>query len=149
MNKTIHRNNNKSFPRGVYFKNMLKLPSLFAAWPFWTSYTKSHNMKTLVILSHSWSPFLPLTCFMENINFRGSLWRFLEYLLEKKLLPDYPCKSHDHDHQWADFVMAWLLKDKRKCEHNVVRLVFVYILLSTCLWVHIALAINRPDILVM
>ncbi len=20
--------------------------------------------------------------------------------------PDYPCKLHDHDHQWADLVMA-------------------------------------------
>ncbi len=40
----------------------LKLPSLFAAWHFWTFHTKSHNMKALVILNHSWSPFLPLTC---------------------------------------------------------------------------------------
>ncbi len=39
----------------------LKLPSLFAAWLFWTFPTKSHNMKALVILSHSWSPFLSLT----------------------------------------------------------------------------------------
>ncbi len=36
----------------------LKLPSLFAAWLFWTLHNKSHNMKALVILSHSWSPFL-------------------------------------------------------------------------------------------
>ncbi len=34
----------------------LKLPSLFAAWFFWTIHNKSHNMKALVILSHSWSP---------------------------------------------------------------------------------------------
>ncbi len=27
---------------------------------------------------------------------------------QKKLLLDNPCKSHDHDHQWADLVMAWL-----------------------------------------
>ncbi len=40
----------------------LKLPSLFAAWLFRTFHTKSHNMKALVILSHSWSPCLPLTC---------------------------------------------------------------------------------------
>ncbi len=25
-----------------------------------------------------------------------------------KLPPDYPCKPYDRDHQWADFVMAWL-----------------------------------------
>ncbi len=73
-------------------KEAFKLHSLFAAWPFWTYHTKSHNMKALVILSHSWSPFLPLT---------------------------------------------W------KCEHNVVKLVFVYILLSKCQWVHLALAIKN------
>ncbi len=38
--------------------------------------------------------------------FCGSLCGLLEYFLEKKLLPDYPCKSHDHDHQWADLVIA-------------------------------------------
>ncbi len=42
--------------------NKLKLPSLLAAWPLWTFHTKSHNMKAFVIQSHSWSPFLPLTC---------------------------------------------------------------------------------------
>ncbi len=40
--------------------------------------------------------------------------------------PDYPCKSYDHDHQWADLVMAWLSKDKRKCEHKVVRFVWEF-----------------------
>ncbi len=43
---------------------------------------------------------------MENKNFCGSLCGLLEYFLEKKLLSDYPGKSHDHDHQWAVFVMA-------------------------------------------
>ncbi len=55
------------FPCVVYLncrtkQLLLKLPSLFAAWPFWTFHTKSHNMKALVILIHSWSPFLPLIC---------------------------------------------------------------------------------------
>ncbi len=27
----------------------------------------------------------------------------------EKLSSDYPLKSHDHDHQWAVLVMAWLL----------------------------------------
>ncbi len=44
----------------------LKLPSLFAAWFFWTFHNKSHNNKALVILSHSRSPFLPLTCMNEK-----------------------------------------------------------------------------------
>ncbi len=36
----------------------LKLPSLFAAWLFWTFHNKSHNMKAFVILNHSWLPLL-------------------------------------------------------------------------------------------
>ncbi len=83
--------------RTTYTSSKLKLPSLFDAWLFWTFHTKSHNMKALVILSHSWSPFLPL------------LRVFPEYFLEKKLPLDYPCKSNDHDYQWAVLVMAWLL----------------------------------------
>ncbi len=43
--------------------------------------------------------------------------------MRKKLPSDYPCKSHDHDHQWAYLVIARLPLDKRKCEHKVVRLV--------------------------
>ncbi len=57
----------------------LKLPSLFTAWLFSPLHFKSHNMKALVILSHSGLPFS---------------W-------EKKLPPDYLWKTHDHDHQWA------------------------------------------------
>ncbi len=61
---------------------LLKLPSLFAEWLVWTFHTKSHNMKAWVILSHSWSSFLPLTC--GKMNFCGSLCGLLEYFLEKK-----------------------------------------------------------------
>ncbi len=49
----------------------LKLPSLFAAQRFSTFHTKSHNMKALVILSHSWSPFLPIICLY------GKKWTFV------------------------------------------------------------------------
>ncbi len=62
---------------------LLKLPSLFAAWFIWTFHNKSHNMKALVILSHSWSPFLPLTCLNGKKNFCGSLCTHLEYFLKK------------------------------------------------------------------
>ncbi len=65
-------------------------------------------MKALVILSHSWSPMPPHTVDMEKKNFCGYLCHLMEYFREKKIPPDYPCKSHDHDHQWADLVMAWL-----------------------------------------
>ncbi len=129
---------------------VLKLPSLFAAWLIWIFHTKSHNMKALVILSHSWSPFLPPTCLRGIIErLWVSVWPSGFIFVRKKLPSDYPCKSHDHAHQWAVLVMAWLLYDKRKCEHNIVRLVCVYILRSACQWVHMALAIKRPDILLM
>ncbi len=103
----------------------LKLPSLFAAWLFWTFHTKSHTMKALVFLSHSWSPILPLVYMEKKWNCMGLCAAFWSIFLRKKLLPDYLCKSHDHDLQWSDFIMAWLLLDKRKCEHKVDRLVFV------------------------
>ncbi len=97
-----------------------------------SEHTKSHNMKALAILSYSWSPFLPLTCLYGKMNFCGYLCGLLYYFLEKQLSSDYPCKSYDHDHQWAVLVMAWLPQDKIKWEHNIVRLMFVYILRSTC-----------------
>ncbi len=68
----------------------LKLPSLFFTWLFWIVHTKSHNMKALVILSHSWSLVLPLTCLYGKINFCGSMCRLLEYFLEKKTSPRLP-----------------------------------------------------------
>ncbi len=45
---------------------LLRLLSLFVAWFFWTFHNKSHNMKALVILSHSWPSFLRLTCLYEE-----------------------------------------------------------------------------------
>ncbi len=126
----------------------LKLPSLFASWLFWTFHNKSHNMKALVILN----PFM-ITIFPTFLL----IWKKMKCLCvalcsifsRKKLSPDYICKSRDHDYRWTDLVMAWLPEDKRKCEHKVVRFVFVYILLGTCQWVHIALAMHRPDILLV
>ncbi len=88
----------------------LKLPSLFAAWLFWTFHTKSHNMKALVFVSHSWSPILPLTClYGKKWTLINCVWPSGVFSWEKKLPSDCPCKSHDHDHQWAVLVMAWLL----------------------------------------
>ncbi len=127
----------------------LKLPSLFLAWTFWTFHNKSHNMKALVILNHSWSPFLPLTCLYGKNEL---LWSFGVFL-RGKLLPDHPCKSHDHNHQWADLMMAWLPQDKK--ENVNIKLLDLYdsligyILFSTCHWVHMALAVNKPNILLM
>ncbi len=48
----------------------------------------------------------PTYLFIWKNNFCVSLCGLLEYFLEKKLPSDYPCKSHDHDYQWAVLVMA-------------------------------------------
>ncbi len=76
----------KSSPRNLLSPLILKLPSLFAAWLFWTFHTKPHNMIALVIRSHSWSPFHPLTCLYEKNYFYGSHSGLLEYFLKKNLL---------------------------------------------------------------
>ncbi len=59
----------------------------------------------------------------------------------------HPCKSHDHEHQWADLVMTYLLKDKRKREHKVVRLVWEFDCLhfawGTFQYVHMVLPVYR------
>ncbi len=64
----------------TYYEYTLKLPSLFTALLFWTFHTKSHNMKALVILSHSWSPFLPVICLYEKkelVCLCAALWSIL------------------------------------------------------------------------
>ncbi len=38
----------------------------------------------------------------------------------------HPCKSHDHDHQWAYLVMTWLPQNKRNRGHKVLRLVWEF-----------------------
>ncbi len=53
----------------------LKLPSVLAVWLFWTFHNKSHNMKALAILSHSCSPFLPLTYLYGNNEL---LWVYVQ-----------------------------------------------------------------------
>ncbi len=81
---------------------------LFAAWYFLTVHNKSHNMKELAILSNSWSPFLTLTCKYGKYELLWvSVWSSGVFSREK-IPPDHPCKSLDHDHHWADLVMAWL-----------------------------------------
>ncbi len=45
---------------------------------------KSHNIKALVVLSHSWSPFLTLV-YTEKMNFCGALCALLEYFCKKIL----------------------------------------------------------------
>ncbi len=119
--------------------HLLKLPSLFAAWPFWTVHSKSHNMKDMVILSHSWSLFRPITCLYGHNEL---LWVSVR-----------PCGVFSWEKSTIrlsiQFRRPWLpvsifshgLITVRKCKHNVVRLVFLDISLSTCHRVHMALSI--------
>ncbi len=124
----------------------LKLSSLFVAWPFWTFHTKSHNMKGLVILSHSWSPFRPLTCLYEKKTFVCLCAAFRSIFLRKNSSQIIHANHITMTTCWQ--ILSW--SDYRKTKENVnitfVRHVFVHILLSTCQWVYMALAINRPYI---
>ncbi len=94
---------------------ILKHSCIYHSYLLWSL----HDFSELFILNHMiwkhWSFWVihdhhfshVLVC-MEKMNFCGSLCSLLEYFIEKRILPDYLCKSHDHDHQWADFVMVWL-----------------------------------------
>ncbi len=68
-------------------------------------------MKALIILIHTWSPFLPLSCLHgKKITFMGLCVAFC---------PDYPCKWHDHDHKWADFTKLFLSNIKNHGENDI------------------------------
>ncbi len=105
----------------------LKLPYLFPTWCFWTFHNKSHNMKALFILSHPRSQFLPLTYLYGKYEL---LWVSVHpsgvFFVRKNFPSDYPFKSHDYDNQCAELIMVWLPYDRRKCEHNGVRLVWEF-----------------------
>ncbi len=47
-------------------------------------------------------------------------------------------KSHDHDHQWTDYVMTWLPYDKKKREHNVTRLVRLWLFIFCSIYILIS-----------
>ncbi len=49
---------------------------------FLTFSNKSHNMKALIILSHSWLPFF-LLIYMEEMNFCEALWPFWSIFARK------------------------------------------------------------------
>ncbi len=116
----------------------LKLPSLFAAWCFWTFHNISHNMKALVILSHPWSSFLPLTCLHEqNELLWVSVWPSGVFLWGKSL----PISPMQITWPWPPVMNITLLE--------LCKSLIVYILLSTWQWVYMALAVNRSDILMM
>ncbi len=84
VNPTIMEQHHNVILYQTFNPTMLKLPSLFAAWLFWTFPTKSHNMKALVILSHSWLTFLLLTCLYGNkLTFVGVCGVFWSIFLRK------------------------------------------------------------------
>ncbi len=49
-----------------YFIGHLKLSSLFAAWFFWIFIINHILYESICHTSHSWSPFLPLTCLYKD-----------------------------------------------------------------------------------
>ncbi len=89
---------------------------MFAAWLFWTFYTKSHNMKAWVILSHSWSPFLPLTCLYEKTNFCAGLCAAFCSIFLRKNSPQITHANHMSMTTCGQF-SSWL--DYCKTKENV------------------------------
>ncbi len=84
-----HRESNHTY--NVCVNIVLKLPFLFAAWLlFFTFHNTLHNMTALVILSHSWSPFLPHTCLYEKRTFVGLSVAFWSIFTRKKNPPRLP-----------------------------------------------------------
>ncbi len=97
----------------------LKLPSRFAGWFVWTFHNKSHNMKELVILRHSWSPFLPLTFYREKVTFMGLCAPFWS-IFSRKNSPRFPfselflsniMKYGKNDIEWQTSVQSTSLRD--------------------------------------
>ncbi len=83
--------------------NILKLHShLFAVWLFRTFHNKSHNMKALIILNHSWSPFLPYIFILKKSNL--DLLKLKYLWLSKSIL-------------WHEFAICntWLLQEGLEC----------------------------------
>ncbi len=103
---------------------------------FLTLHNKSHNMKALVILSHWWSPFLPLTClYGKNEILWVSVWPSGIFLQEKT-------------HPRLPMQITWPRLPVGRFSHGLINIrqmkmlldfcesLIVYILLSTYQWVH-------------
>ncbi len=136
----------------------LKLPSLFTAWLIWTFHTKSHNMKALAILSHLWSPFLPLTYLYGNkwmfVGLCAAFWSiFLRRTPSLSWVKNSPQITHTNHMTMTTSGWIWSWPDYCKTKENVniilLDLCLFAFYFSTCQWVHMAMAINRPDILLM
>ncbi len=114
-----------------YSVKLLKLSFLFTAWLFWTFHTKSHNMNQLVILSHSWSQFLPLSCLYGNNTFFIGLCVAFWSIFARKTLPKLPITMTTNEQiwSWPDYCKTNInvsIKLLDLCESLIV-----YILLST------------------
>ncbi len=120
------------------YSHMLKLPSLLVAWFFWTFHNKSHNMKALVILSHSW-----ITISATFVDLCVTFWSIFLKNNSSQI-------THANHITMTTSRQIWAWRDYSKTKANVnirlLELCDVYILLSKCQWVHMALAISRHDI---
>ncbi len=124
------------------------LPSLFAVWHFWTFHNKSHNIKELVILCHSCHHFFYLPVCVDKKYFCRSLcpsgifsWERTPSRLPMQIT--WPCLPVGR------FSHGLITIRQKKMLLNLYESLIIDILLSTCQWVHMALAINRLDILLM
>ncbi len=90
---------------------------------------------------------------MQNVNVTVMLKGITLEILLKSSANNYillqACKSHDHDHQWADYVMTDYLKTKGNMNitlWDLCETLIVYILLGTFQSVHMVLTVNKPDV---
>ncbi len=104
----------------------LKLLSMFAAWPFWTFHNKSHNIKALVILRHSWSPFLPLTCLYGKNELLLASVQHSGVFSREKTLHKLSMKITWPWPSVARFSHGLITVRQQKCEHKVVILVWQF-----------------------
>ncbi len=85
---------------------------------------------------------------MKKMDLCGSLYSFLEYFHEKKL----PQITHANHMTMTTIGQTNYRKTKENVSIKLLEMcesLIVYILLRTCKWVHMVLAINRPDIPLM
>ncbi len=104
--------------------------------------------KALVILNHSRSRFLLLTCLYGKKTFVGLCVTFWSIFMRKNSPSDYlTMTTRGQIYSCPDYCKTkWNVNIKLLdlCESLIV-----YILLGTFQWFHLTKAINRPDILLM
>ncbi len=136
-----------------FITSWLKLPSLFTAWLFWTFYNKSHNMKALVILKSFMITISPTYLFIwKKLTFVGLCGAFWDIFLRKNSSQI----THANHMTITTSGQIWSWPDYCMTKENVnIKLLdlclftFYSVHANESTWAHMALAINRPDILLI